>query len=101
MMMTDLYKLLELAESSLSDYYAGAQYSKYDKEILEAVRKALAEKPAPVAQPLTDELVAGLKLAVSIIGHPDDDTSKALSELIAKATGQEYQPAAGRTPAST
>ncbi len=46
--MTDLYKLLELAETSLSDYYAGAQYSKYDKEILEAVRKALAEKPAKV-----------------------------------------------------
>ncbi len=98
--MTDLYKLLELAESSLSDYYAGEQYSKYDKEILEAVRKALAEKPAPVALPPSKDWPGAT--FVEGYGYVHTAAVRAIERAHGiEATGQEVQPAAGRTPAST
>lgn len=34
------------------------------------------------------ELLACLKLAADIIGHPDDDASKLIAEVIAKAEGR-------------
>ena len=35
------------------------------------------------------ELLEALKLAKSIIGHPDDDASKFIAAAIAKATGEQ------------
>ena len=60
-----------------------------DKPSHSRYRRALreeAERERRLA--LFDEMLEALKLASSIIGHPDDSVSQSIVELIAKAEGK-------------